>query len=115
MLQAEDERLPGESIEDGVIRVYKKLGKAVSKLKQESESMRGQIIQETIQGARENFPPIGGHPIPIISRDEGEPENTLELIQNAPDMRSLSSFKLIAGKNPELYKAYNLRLKELMK
>ena len=35
MLQVEDERLPGESVEDGAIRVYKKLEKAVEKLKSE--------------------------------------------------------------------------------
>lgn len=35
MLQAEDERLSGESVEDGVIRVYKKLEKAVDMLKRQ--------------------------------------------------------------------------------
>ena len=33
MVQAEDERLPGESIEDGVIRVHKQLEAAVQKIK----------------------------------------------------------------------------------
>jgi hypothetical protein len=33
MVQAEDERLPGESVEDGVIRVHKELEAAVQKIK----------------------------------------------------------------------------------
>lgn len=45
MLQAEDERLPGETVEDGTIRVYKKLENAVERLKKEHEAMRG--VQET--------------------------------------------------------------------
>ncbi len=89
MLQAEDERLTGESIEDGVIRVYNKLEKAVSKLKQEAESMRGQIIQEAIQGARENFPPIGGHPIPIISKDVEKLEIDIDNAETLEELESI--------------------------
>jgi hypothetical protein len=45
--QAEDERLPDESIEDGVLRVRKHLENAVAILKKEHEGMRG--VQETSQ------------------------------------------------------------------
>jgi hypothetical protein len=37
MLQAEDERLPGESVEDGVIRVHKALEQARDKIKKAHE------------------------------------------------------------------------------
>jgi hypothetical protein len=44
MIQIEDNRLPGESIEDGVIRVHKALEAAADRIIKEHESMRG--VQE---------------------------------------------------------------------
>lgn len=53
--------------------------------------------------------------IPIISEDKGKPENTLYLIQNAPTLEILKTFKVIASSNPSkvLYNAYCQRIKEL--
>jgi hypothetical protein len=57
MIQAEDVRLEGESIEDGTIRVYKKLENAVERLKKEAESFRGQIVTESLAIGRQPTPP----------------------------------------------------------
>lgn len=110
MLQAEDERLEGESVEDGAIRVYKRLEVAVERLKKEAESFRGQIISEAKSEARQ--------PTPVpehweIQKDN--PQDTLAQIQTAPNLETLKSFKVIASSDPtrELYNAYCLRMKEL--
>lgn len=57
MIQAEDTRLEGESIEDGTIRVYKKLENAVERLKKDAESFRGQIVTESLAVGRQPTPP----------------------------------------------------------
>ena len=80
---------------------------------QESESMRGQIIRETIKGAAQSSLPIGP-PAPMqIEKDN--PEDILDLIQNAPSLEVLKTFKVLASSDPSkvLYNAYNKRLKEL--
>lgn len=61
--------------------------------------------------------PLTYAPTPLveIQTEKGEPGTYLEGIQNAPDLETLKSFKLISSQNQELYKAYNNRLKELMK
>lgn len=53
--------------------------------------------------------------IPIISEDKGKPEDTLYLIQNAPTLEILKTFKVIASSDPSkvLYNAYCERLKYL--
>lgn len=42
-----------------------------------------------------------------------DPEDTLALIQNAPSLEVLTTFKLLAGKDKVWYSAYNQRVKEL--
>lgn len=56
--------------------------------------------------------------VPEIYYTEQIPStDVLSLIQTAADLETLKSFKVIAGSpgNEELYKAYNSRVKELMK
>lgn len=119
MLQAEDERLPGESVEDGVIRVYKKLEEAVAKLKDGVQDAAANVPLPNYSQYRhmDSFPVEAGAPPPIINiQDEKEPEHeTLWLIQNAPDLDALKAFKLLASSDPTkvLYEAYMLRLKQL--
>jgi hypothetical protein len=99
---AEDERKEGESIEDGVLRVRSHLVKAVEILKKETLSKTPVSEWMAPTPPPENWQ---------IQKDD--PSDTLSLIQNAPDMTALASFKLPAGKNPDLYKAYCERLKYL--
>lgn len=119
MLQAEDQRLPGESIEEGTIRVYRELEKTVVRLKTEAEAMRGQIIHDTIQGANRDFPPIGPpNPAVINIQDEKpRPMDTLTAIKTAPTLEELKTYKTIASldksKDQSIYNAYCKRLKEL--
>lgn len=55
--------------------------------------------------------------IPIISEDKGDPDETLRLIQNAPTLEILKTFKVIASSDPSkvLYNAYYKRIGELSK
>ena len=108
---AEDERLPGESIEDGVLRVRKHLVKAVDTLKKEAESIRGQIIEETFQGAKRDFPPIGPATPQVIDYKQKE---SLEIsIDNASTLEDLAKLKQEAGANG-LVSQYMSRLNQLM-
>lgn len=54
-------------------------------------------------------------PLAEIQTDKADPASTLGLIQNAPNLEILKSFKVIASSDPtkELYNAYCLRMKEL--
>lgn len=56
-------------------------------------------------------------PPPTIEYEKEPAPNYLTLIQEAPDLDALKSFKVIASSDPtkELYNAYNKRLKELIK
>jgi hypothetical protein len=49
----------GESKLDAYRRGLKELDQIAADLRKEAESMRGQIIEETLQGAKRDFPPIG--------------------------------------------------------
>jgi hypothetical protein len=62
----------------------------------------------------DRFMPEVVRDIPIISKDSDNHNETLELIQNAPDMEALLSFKLLANNNAILYAAYCERLKYLL-
>lgn len=55
--------------------------------------------------------------IPIISEDKGDPDETLRIIQNAPTIEILKTFKVIASSDPSkvLYNAYYKRIGELSK
>ncbi len=53
-------------------------------------------------------------PPPTIQTERADPNDTLALIQNAPSLEILTTFKLLASKDKDLYAAYNLRLKQLV-
>jgi hypothetical protein len=65
------------------------------------------------QGSTKVFSEPPYSPPPVIQTEKTDPTDTLTLIQNAPDMTALSSFKLLASNNPDLYKAYCSRIKSL--
>ncbi len=119
MLQAEDERLFGESIEDGAIRVYKNLEAAAERLKKEHESMTG--VQEiTTWKVGSDFPPhmkteITFGPPPVIQTEKTDATDTLTAIQSAPTIEVLTTFKILANSDEQLRTAYMNRLKELTK
>lgn len=56
-------------------------------------------------------------PPPVIEYEKEPPTDYLSLIQSAPTFLTLKQFKVIAGSpgNEELYKAYNDRVKILIK
>jgi hypothetical protein len=60
------------------------------------------------------IPTIEMREIPTISKNADNHNETLELIQNAPDMEALLSFKLLANNNAILYAAYCERFKWLL-
>lgn len=71
-----------------------------------------------------DFPPhmkteitFGPPPVIDYGKHSQNPEDILEEIKSASSLEILKSFKVIAGSpgNEELYKAYNSRVKELMK
>jgi len=116
---AEDERLPGESIEDGVLRVRKHLVNAIEMLKKEYPH----LCQET-DGIKFEFPPArsnppvapGGHAfverssIPVISKDT----ERLEIqIDNATSLEDLAKLKEQAGKQG-LISPYMKKMNELL-
>lgn len=131
---AEDERLPGESIEDGVLRVRKHLENAVAILKKEKCEANGSdlpphlktevtftptpeinIQHERIEIEIENlssFDHLGG----IEQRAVNSPLKDRYYkkgIELARTMAELSIFKTVASVDKDLYNAYNQRVKEL--
>lgn len=106
--EAEDERLPGESIEDGVLRIEAALTRA-------EDILRQRVAAKIDGGSNVQTTPNAPYSIPTISTEKVDPNDTQALIQNAPSLEVLTTFKLLASNNTELYKAYCERLKELSK
>lgn len=96
---------PGETLEQALSALNKRLAdwhKAeYPNLYQESKPMEGYVKSDFTV------------PNQAFHVDRTQAEDPLILIQNAPDMVALSSFKLIVSTNQDLYKAYCKRLKEL--
>jgi len=61
-VEGELDKYIGESLETAITTANKYLEKIAEGLRKEAESMRGQIVTETIQGAKEKSPPIGPPP-----------------------------------------------------
>jgi hypothetical protein len=106
---AEDERLPGESIEDGVLRVRKHLENAVAILKKEKGEANGSDLPPHLKTEIT----YGPAPVIEIQTEKVNPNDTLSLIQNAPNLDVLKTFKLIASGAGPFYNAYCKRIKEL--
>lgn len=100
-LWAEEERLPGESIEEGEIRVIKQLEGTAARLRKEYEAMTGVQVQAYGKS--------------VIHPETDKAEDTLTAIKQAHTMEVLSSFKLLANSDSELRKAYMDKVKELTK
>jgi len=107
---AEDERLPGESIEDGVLRVRKHLVKAVEILKKEANPDGKPLDPDLFkyQGLEVNHPPPNPHVIDYKQKE------SLEIsIDNAATLEDLAKLKQEAGANG-LVSQYMKRLNELI-
>jgi hypothetical protein len=109
--QVEVKMLDGESIKDAVKRVNKELEETAAELKKEAESMRGEIISETIQGAKQTSPPIGP-PMPdaIIRSKQPEEKRILFLmadINSCESIKALESYRLMVRNNIQLQAAYD--------
>lgn len=112
---AEDERLPGESIEDGVLRVRKQLENAVDRLKKEHESMRGVQGGIPLANLEANFtsdyirnPP--SKPLEINIQHE----RIQIAIENAKTLDELKATKIAGLAVPaSLVELYNKKMEEL--
>lgn len=100
--EAEDERLPGESIEDGVLRIEAALTRAENILKAKIESMRGQIITETIQGAKSEQ-----WQVPVIAKEADPVAGLIADIYTCDNLKVLESYRLLAKKDKQLQAAYD--------
>jgi hypothetical protein len=117
--QAEDERLPGESIEDGVLRVRKHLENAVEILKMATHP---HLYQESKPESEplSYFGVIakdGTGFIPVISNDK-EPEDKriaalIADIYSCTEIKVLESYRIMAKSKPELQAAYDQHLESL--
>jgi hypothetical protein len=110
MLQAEDERLPGESIEDGVIRVHKELEAAVQRIKDAHRIDLGdyplpQPVSQTTPG-----PSVA---VIDYGKQDTTPEGLISDIQKATNLSELTPYKLLAAQDKAIYAVYCTRLKEL--
>jgi hypothetical protein len=86
----------GETKLDAYRRGLKELDQIAAELRKEHESMRGQIISETIQGAQRTNPPIGP-PMPLeINRKHDELK---DLIDDCSTIEELKAWKEV---NPVL-------------
>jgi hypothetical protein len=95
MVQAEDERLPNESVEDGVIRVHKALEQAVGRIKKahEIDLGFGPGIHPPTNPDYSPRPQIAPQVI-----DYKEKENLEIAIDNATSLEDLAKLKEQAGK-----------------
>ena len=111
ILQSEDEIREGETRKDALKRVHRELEETAADLRKESESMRGQIVEETIQGAKITSPPIGpAAPIEINIKDE----RIQIAIENAQTSDELKDVKTVYPVMPfPLLRLYNKRMEEL--
>lgn len=109
--EAEPEGIPGDSpmemlswLEEMADEWHKK---AHPHLYQESKPITSGYISTS----------LSAHVPEIYYTEQIKSADILTLIHTAADLETLKSFKLIAGQpgNEELYKAYNSRVKELMK
>lgn len=108
ILEGEDEIQDGETRSEVLKRILKELEETAAELKKDAESMRGEIIHETIQGARDSFPPIGGGIPPVIDLQD---EKISIAIENAQSIEQLGLLKSeLKEKHLPLYKQ---RLKQL--
>jgi hypothetical protein len=105
-LAAEEERLPGESIEDGVIRVHDALERAAAILKKRVQQGNG---PEPVR----SFTPQQTGPSVIETIDYKQKESLEIAIDNATSLESLAEIKEACGK-AGLVSQYMKRLNELI-
>jgi|ERR1700677_536675 len=99
---------PGKTLEDALDELDDRLNawhrKKYPHLYQESKQ------PETV---RSFTPQQTGPSVMEIQTERSDPNDTMALIQNAPSMEVLTTFKLLAENDKDLYAAYCHRLKQL--
>jgi hypothetical protein len=109
---AEDERLPGESIEDGVLRVRKHLINAIERLKQEVDQGFGPAIRSDGPSGLKYYTP---EQVAGATEINLEHERLSIAIENAETVDDLKSLDIGNKAVPfPVLKAYNKRMVELM-
>lgn len=113
VLEGEEEVAPGETRKDTLKKILKELEETAAELRKEAESMRGQIIHETIQGARKGFPPIGPSMPEII--DYKKTENLEAAIERAETIDELKDVKTVYPLMPaKIIDMYNKKMEQLL-
>ena len=109
-LAAEDERLPGESIEDGVIRVHDALERAAAILKK-------RVQESNPEPSLTRFPPpLTGPSVMEIQTDKGPDDRIAAMIADiysCTEIKVLEGYRLLAKTKPEFQAAYDQQMKKL--
>lgn len=108
-LQAEVQGREGESIKDVIKRVLKEIEETAAELRREAESMRGEIIKETIQGITPHDARGAGQ-ISVISKEKPQQDTVAQLIADiytCTEFKVLEGYRLLARTKPELQAAYD--------
>jgi len=114
ILEGEEEVMEGETRKEVLKRINKELEDTAADLRKEAESMRGQIITETIKGAQESIHDIRQMPLPPIEINLQHERLEIE-IDNCKTEEDLKQWKEKNQVIPvPILKYYNNRLKQLM-
>jgi len=123
MVQAEDERLPNESVEDGVIRVHKALEQAVQKIKDAHKIDLGFGPGIEPAGSMEILSQTDPHKLGVAYFDKNggitqvidykQKENLEIAIDNATSLEDLAKLKEQAGKQGLIH-PYMEKMNELI-
>lgn len=100
----------GESKLDAFRRGLKELDKIAAELRKEAESMRGEIIQETLKGVEHHD--IRNQPFPTISRDKERLEIAIDNAETPEDLKAIKESSPLLPAS--LINHYNKRMTELI-
>jgi hypothetical protein len=109
-LEGEEDIQDGETRKQVMKRILTELEETAKELRTEAESMRGQIITETIQGAKREFPPIGpGMPqhVPVISKAIERAEIAIDNAETIADLQLLKGEAEKYGLENQYVKRFN--------
>ena len=109
-LSAEEERLPGESIEDGVIRVHDALERAAAILKKRVQ--QGNVPEPV----RSFTPQQTGSSVMEIQTDKGPDDRIAAMIADiysCTEIKVLEGYRLLAKTKPEFQAAYDQQMEKL--
>jgi len=113
IFEGEEEIPDGSTRKEVLKKIVNELEETAAELKKEVETMRGEIITETIKVAKNNFPPIGPSVADTTEKSNEEFEATL-----AADIKTLQKIQYKedaeAFMNEQVWRKYNPVLKSLV-